>query len=299
MASPTMPAASSWKRLPGAILPVIKSSTSGLGANPAQASSSTYLTGAPRFVRGSQGIPPRPQSDDMMEASPMLAEENDPDQSTKIAIVSQGGGFDDLLSRLNHAKNNTSATIGSTRTISTLKPTEENKLDGKAFLVVIDKDTQPKTKSGRKKDKKSSKPEKKKRVRILELCSHRASTPTLESDLLEDEQPKKKKSKKSSQRSPPEPLQKEKVSSRASGEKSKKRKKSALCSPIMSPPNPEQPVEEEDEELVATSSGPIRISRPINPRVAARAKFINSKKLASSAGNAQAMAEILGIPPPA
>ncbi|OAV86477.1 hypothetical protein PTTG_01205 [Puccinia triticina 1-1 BBBD Race 1] len=202
------PVQSTWKRLPGAILPVIKSTTSGLGANPAQASTSTYLSGAPRFVRGSLGV-----SFVESEAETSALAVPDPEQSTKLAIVSQGGGFDDLLSRLNQSKS---------------KP-----------------ETRPSDSTKRKKSKKKSK------------CS--------ELENAEEGQSTRK------------------------SKKSKKRK-------TLSTPEPEQPVDD-DEEIVATPSGPIRISRPINPRVAARAKFINSKKLASSAGSAQAMAEILGIPP--
>ncbi|KNZ56549.1 hypothetical protein VP01_2379g3 [Puccinia sorghi] len=283
-----------WKRLPGAILPVIKTTTSGLGANPAQASSSTYLSGAPRFVRASQA-----SSSVQSDVEACVTDEKDPDQSAKIAIVSQGGGggFDDLLSRLNH-----SATQSGTL-ISTLKPIDENdsSTNEPPLVVLMDKsDTESKSKSGRKKKEKSPrKSDKKKRVRILELCSTQStSTTSLENDLLEEDQPKKKKSKKNSLRSEPKPSTEKRSSSSGKVHKSSK-KKSILSRPSLFLSATEQTVEEEDEELVATSSGPIRISRPINPRVAARAKFIRSKKLASSAGNAQAMAEILGIAPPA
>jgi len=296
----------SWKRHPGAILPVIKTTTSGLGANGAQASSSTYLSGAPRFVRASQASSTVPSD---AEPGMMPPHEKDPHQTAKIAIVSQAGpgGFDDLLSRLNHAATR-SPTLGSSRTmISFLKPIDQQNSSNKVppLVVVMDKsDSESKSKSGRtKKEKSLRKSDKKKRVRILELCSTQStSTASLESDLLEEEkdQPTKKKSKNhSSLPDQPNPSpEKKPLSSGAKVQKSSKRK-SLLSRPSLSPPALEQTVEEEDEELVATSSGPIRISRPINPRVAARAKFIKSKKLASSAGNAQAMAEILGIAPPA
>ncbi|KAH9449417.1 hypothetical protein MJO28_010542 [Puccinia striiformis f. sp. tritici] len=283
-ASTSEPVVSSWKRLPGSILPVIKSSTSGLGANPAQASTSTYLSGAPRFVRGSQA----PSAVEPNGEPSSVIVEDDPERSNKIAIVSQGGGFDDLLSRLNQSK-------PKTVTITSI----EDESGEESFVVVLDQPTKlKKTKSGSKKEK-TLKSEKKKRVRILELCSaNKSSSDSLQDKLIEDDdqQPKKKKSKKNSERSEDEPSEKEKKLKRKS--KKSEKPKTALAAPSLLITNPDQIIANGDEDLVVTPSGPIRISRPINPRVAARAKFIRSKKLASSASNAQAMAEILGIPPP-
>ncbi|KAI9623566.1 hypothetical protein KEM48_009461 [Puccinia striiformis f. sp. tritici PST-130] len=214
-ASTSEPVVSSWKRLPGSILPVIKSSTSGLGANPAQASTSTYLSGAPRFVRGSQA----PSAVEPNGEPSSVIVEDDPERSNKIAIVSQGGGFDDLLSRLNQSK-------PKTVTITSI----EDESGEESFVVVLDQPTKlKKTKSGSKKEK-TLKSEKKKRVRILELCSAN----------------------------------------------------NARC-PSLLITNPDQIIANGDEDLVVTP--------PVQSGFHGRSTPGSIQKLASSASNAQAMAE--------
>ncbi|MBW0522731.1 hypothetical protein O181_062446 [Austropuccinia psidii MF-1] len=236
----------SWKRLPTANLPVLKSTTSGLGANPAQ--SISYVLRAPQFVRGSQAV--ISSSQDSPDLSTHV--EDDKERASKLSITANGGnggGFDDLLSRLNRRQKEAAPSS-----------TEENQ--DSSFVLVASGTAEEEINQTN-----SDKPKKKKRVRIIEEC--------------QSEPPPKKKLK-------------------LSGLKHEKRRKkrhglsSNLPSNTLSLTGSKS--ELSDDGLVATSSGPVKISRPFNPRMAARNKFINSKKLATSC-NSVAMAEILGIPP--
>lgn len=320
------PIQSTWKRLPTSALPIFRPSTSGLGANPNQACSSTYLSGPPRFVPGSQ-LTPDPELDPARTTpTPMTGPsiESHQDRSSKLSIVTAGGGgFDDLLTRLNKKKSvNKATTITTGATHHNLSSSEADDLNDQSFVVVLE-DPSKKSLQPTPSDqiaKETVGPKQTKRVRILEF---RRSVSSLELD-----QPKKKKSRRSKGESvkaddrllssnPKDYYTKTlKRFGSASSKKSKRKLKLLSGSsststhrsdhqdrslPIghgaHSPPHPQAARDDEDDELVETSAGPLRISRPINPRVAARAKFIKSKKLASSTQNAAAMAEILGIPP--
>ncbi|KAH9809023.1 hypothetical protein DFH28DRAFT_906989 [Melampsora americana] len=221
-----------WKKSPSGALPIIKSNTSGIGANPNTAPSYNGLGGAPCFVSSRM----KENQEGKVTESELL--ENEEDRKEKIAIVGSGngGGYSDLLSRLNQSK---------------YKETKNQSLEDIKEKEEEEEEEEKLTKEGTLKRKKSKK-----------------SSKAIETQRFE----KKKESKK---------LKKEKTHSRSDS-------RSSVNSENQSSSKRD---EEEDHE-----SNHLSISRPLNPRMAARSKYIKSKKLATSL-NATAMAEILGIHP--
>lgn len=317
------PVRSSWKRLPGSVLPIVQSTKSGLGSNPNQACSNSYLLGAPRFVRATQ---PTNSVETALESTSSI--ENDLDRSNKIAIVTGGGGgFDDLLSRLNQSRNTTQPK--STQENHELQSIQENGTVNDSFVLVSVGETTKENLNNKEnqkftlrsslidiKNRKNQPNKPKKRVRILGFCQEsnqkNSTNRNLHTQEKEEQGPKLKKIKKNPSKGHDAIQQSEEATNTVNANKKPKivqinKPTSSLISNLTHLRKPEPIIKEDQNQessmTTALTTGettnpvPLKISRPINPRVASRAKYINSKKMASSQ-NAAAMAEILGIPPP-
>lgn len=200
-----------------------------------------------------------------------------------MVMEARGGGvFDDLLNRLNsQVKGKAPSSAGQNTTDHLTMPSGAG-----------EPEPAPATEGSKKGQKRRSgelidqnqlnceaqtKP--KKRVRIA--------------DSVTEEEPKSKKQLKEDAK---EAKRRQKAMRKEQKKKEKERRKAKASKNSTSVSHePTSTMQSGDENIAPLDSGSLQISRPMNPRMAARAKYITSKKMANSQ-NAVAMAEILGIP---
>lgn len=315
-----------WKKHPSAALPVIKSTTSGLGANPNMASSYCGIGGAPCFVRSTMSENDlKPSDKTVVDIQPVETEQ---DRKEKLAIVAggNGGGFSDLLSRLNQAR-------------STGQDLNPPLVEGFVMVQIPEKASECASNERRGHDAKHERKTKKKKKRdpapvVEEQCTvpslkRKKTKESIEEpsrnaqDAAGDSEQSKKPRKRVRIAEDPETSKiDEKIPKPSKLSKKPRTKVSKNWSERKTSVIVEaQPTAKENGNVEeVTPSTHLTISRPMNPRMAlvptyqsrlltlfgavgwwlficasARSKYIRSKKLATSS-NAAAMAEILGIP---